>query len=89
MTMPGHGLYVSLDQQRPELVLMILANNFGSRPSLQHNIKVSAVYLSVQHLCIMHGNVLVTEICGKLSITSVYVKKEAGSPITDTKGWQR
>ena len=32
---PGTGLYVSLDQQRPELMFKIFARSFGSRPSLK------------------------------------------------------
>ena len=31
---PGTGLYNSLDQQRPELILRMLANILGSRPNL-------------------------------------------------------
>lgn len=31
---PGTGLYVSLDQQRPEDMLRIFANSLGSKPSL-------------------------------------------------------
>ena len=34
---PGHGLYVSTDQQRPVAELRISASNFGSRPRLQKN----------------------------------------------------
>lgn len=31
---PGQGLYNSLDQHRPLLVLIMLANTFGSMPKL-------------------------------------------------------
>lgn len=31
---PGTGLYVSLDQQRPEDMLRIFASSLGSKPSL-------------------------------------------------------
>lgn len=37
---PGHGLYVSLDQDRPELVLRTPASSFGSMPSLQREWRV-------------------------------------------------
>lgn len=32
---PGTGLYVSLDQQRPEDMLRIFASSLGSKPSLR------------------------------------------------------
>lgn len=32
---PGTGLYMSLDQQRPEDMLSILVSSLGSKPSLR------------------------------------------------------
>ena len=38
---PGTGLYVSLDQQRPEAALMMALRTFGSRPRLVPKFSVS------------------------------------------------
>ena len=42
--LPGQGLYVSTDQQRPVAELRISASNFGSRPRLQKNSKEDSLH---------------------------------------------